>query len=311
MDDLHEEEETEHSESRVSGGLTRGAIILIVLFAAVAIFGIGYAFHESAAATGLATQNQSLRSSLDQMHRQMDTLTAKLDQLKPAPPPEQAAPSKVTNRARPAARRAPGAVANAEARRLRQLQLELAEQRKQLRQMQDQVVGTKSALEGELGSTRDELNGSIARNHTELVALEKRGERNYYEFDLWKSKNFTREGPIQLSLRKADTKHQSYNLVMLVNDHQLSKKKVDLYEPIWLREADEPLQVVINKIEKNHVHGYASAPKYTEAELASGVAGTTSGPTPEPASTVPSNLAPTSSSTPTSTPATSSSTSRR
>ncbi len=150
----------------------------------------------------------------------------------------------------------------------------LAAQQKQLNQTEDEISGTRSDLEGKLGSTRDELNGSIARTHDELVALEKRGERSYYEFDLSRTKEFQREGPIQISLRKADSKHQSYDLMMLVDDHQLSKKKVDLYEPIWLHEADQPqpVQIVVNQIDKNHVHGYISAPKYRESELASNAA---------------------------------------
>jgi hypothetical protein len=59
--------------------------------------------------------------------------------------------------------------------------------------------------------------------------------------------------------------------MMLVDDHQLSKKKVDLYEPIWLHQGDspEPVQVVVNQIGKDHIHGYVSAPKYTGSELAS------------------------------------------
>jgi hypothetical protein len=157
---------------------------------------------------------------------------------------------------------------------MKQVQSQLARQQKQLKDTQDQLAAAKSDLEGKLGSTRDELNGSIARTHEELVGLEKRGERKYYEFDLSKSKDFQREGPIQISLRKADSKHQSYDLMMLVDDHQLSKKKVDLYEPIWLHQNDQPqpVQIVVNKIEKNSIHGYVSAPRYRESDLASNAA---------------------------------------
>ena len=59
--------------------------------------------------------------------------------------------------------------------------------------------------------------------------------------------------------------------VMLVDDHELSKKKVDLYEPISLHQSDlpQPVQVVVNKIDKDQVHGYVSALKYKASELAS------------------------------------------
>jgi hypothetical protein len=54
----------------------------------------------------------------------------------------------------------------------------------------------------------------------------------------------------------------------------LSKKKVVLYEPVWLHEDDQPqpVQVIVNKIDKDRIHGYVSAPKYRESELASNAA---------------------------------------
>jgi uncharacterized coiled-coil protein SlyX len=243
-------------------------VILGLLFLAAAIFGGGYAYEQSMATSDLTVQNQSLRSTIDQMRGQIGALMAKLDQMA-APPPAQ-----VPAAGTPAARRTASAGSTAQDRRMKQVQAQLAEQRKQLKETQDQIASAKSDLEGKLGSARDELNGSIARTHDELVGLEKRGERSYYEFDLSKSKGFQREGPIQISLRKADSKHQSYDLVMLVDDHPLSKKRVDLYEPIWLDRADDPqpLQVVANRIDKNHIHGYVSAPKYRESELASNAA---------------------------------------
>ena len=130
-------------------------------------------------------------------------------------------------------------------------------------------------LEGKVDSTRDELNGSIARTHDELVALEQQGERNYFEFDLLKAKRFQRLGPVYISLRKADAKHKTYDLAMIVDDNQLSKKHVNLYEPIWIDGGDsQQSQVVVNKIDKDHVHGYVSAPKYSQsASLAPASAG--------------------------------------
>jgi len=154
---------------------------------------------------------------------------------------------------------------------VRQLQSQLATQQQQLNDLQGQVAKTRTDLEGDLSSTRDQLNGSIAKNHDELVALEKRGQRNYFEFDLTKSKEFQRSGPLMLSLRHADTKHDSYDLAMIVDDNKISKKHVSLYEPIWLHADDDvqPMQVVVNEISKNHVHGYVSAPKFSETRQVS------------------------------------------
>jgi len=150
-----------------------------------------------------------------------------------------------------------------------QLESQLAEQQKQLKETQDEVAKNRSDLEGTITSTRDDLNGSIAKTHDELVALEKRGERSYFEFDLSKSKQFQRVGPLTLSLRKADTKHKSYDVAMIVDDNELQKKKVNLYEPIWIHtESDsQPVQIIVNRIDKDTVHGYISAPKYKPSEL--------------------------------------------
>src|SRR5205823_11615500 len=124
-------------------------------------------------------------------------------------------------------------------------------------------------LASSLNSTKDELSGSIARTHEELTALQKRGERNYYEFQLTKSKLFQRVGPLQLSLRKADSKHKRLDMAMLVDDNELQKKGVNLYETVWLNLADrpQPLEVVVNQISKDHIAGYVSEPKYRKSEL--------------------------------------------
>jgi septal ring factor EnvC (AmiA/AmiB activator) len=154
--------------------------------------------------------------------------------------------------------------------RYSQLKSQLDQQQKELKDAQDQIAKNRADLEGSINSTRDELNGSIAKTHGELVALEKRGERNYFEFDLSKSKQFQRFGPLTLSLRKADTKHKSYDLAMIVDDNELNKRKVNLYEPIWIHTENgaQPIQLVVNQIEKDRVHGYVSAPKYKPSDLA-------------------------------------------
>jgi septal ring factor EnvC (AmiA/AmiB activator) len=218
-----------------------------------------------------------MSAAMSQMEGQLAALSAKLDQMgavPPAPQPVTEAPttsarvaaaagpsmSKPTRRKMTARRRAP------EDKRWKQVQSRLDAQQKQLDATQDEVAKTRTDMEGSLNSTRDELNGSIAKNHDELVALEKRGERSYFEFELAKSKQFQHLGPLMLSLRKADTKHKSYDLAMIVDDNQISKKRVDLYEPIWLHAGDDlqPVQVVVNEIDKDHVRGYVSAPKYSQ-----------------------------------------------
>jgi hypothetical protein len=135
-------------------------------------------------------------------------------------------------------------------------------------QLDDQGKQIESTRQ-DLSTTRTELQGSIATTHEELVLLEKKGERSYYEFDLEKSGQFQHEGPVGVRLRKANTKHAYADLELLVDDFKLSKKHVNVYEPVVFYSGDRrlPVELVINGISKNHIHGYISEPKYKSADL--------------------------------------------
>jgi hypothetical protein len=57
----------------------------------------------------------------------------------------------------------------------------------------------------------------------------------------------------------------------MVEDRDLVQKHVNLDQPVMFYQPDTelPIQVVINDITKDHIHGYVSAPKYRKSELAS------------------------------------------
>jgi outer membrane murein-binding lipoprotein Lpp len=253
-----------------SSGSSTNRWLIIALFAMVVATGIafGYGYHQQGAVNELTSRNTELSSNVNQMQGQLDQLTSKLNEVSAA---QAAAAAAAQTRTTPAGapRRA------ADDKRLKQLQAQLVEQQKQLKDTQDSIAQARSELEGNLSSTRDELNGSIALTHEELVELQKRGERDFFEFDLAKSKQFQHAGPIMLSLRGADAKHKRFDLAMIVDDNQMDKKRVNLFEPIWIHteNASQPVQVVVNKIEKNHVHGYVSAPKYRPSQSGTGATG--------------------------------------
>jgi hypothetical protein len=239
-------------------------VALLIAAAAVAVGAFGYAIHEHHAAQQLAAQNQQEAADLASNRAQIDNLTAKVSELATRAETQQA-PAAV-----PAATSAPTTHAAA---LLRKPKAGRAADRR-LSRMQAQLDAQGKAIEetrGDLASTRTELTGSIARTHDELVVLERRGERSYFEFDLSKSKQFTREGPLGVSLRKANVKHQYADLQLMVDDRDLVQKHVNLDQPVMYFEPDteQPIQVVINAITKDHIHGYVSAPKYRKSELAS------------------------------------------
>ncbi len=267
MEEHRSEDREEHSSAAKSHSWL--PVVAVVLLVAVGL-SLAYTFAQRSALTDLQAKNQNLastneqlsgtvsqmNSTVSQLRGQVDSLSSKLAAMKPPRPA-----ARLNARGVPV-RRVPTA--------WQRMQARLRAQQSQINAMKAEVAKQRSDMEGELGATRDQLNGSIARNHTELVALEKRGAANYSEFDLMKSKQFQRFGPVLLSLRGTNVKHQHFNMNMLINDRQLTKKNVNLYEPIWIyrRDSPQPTQVVINEIGKNYVHGYVMAPKYTRAELA-------------------------------------------
>jgi hypothetical protein len=147
------------------------------------------------------------------------------------------------------------------------MQSQLDAQNRAIEDTRSQITST----QGDLNNTRTELTGSIARTHDELLLLRKKGERNYYEFDIAKSKQFQHDGPFDVRLRKANTKHQYADLELLVDDRNLSQKHVNLYQPVMFYTPDnpQPVELVINSITKDHIRGYVSAPRYRQSELAS------------------------------------------
>jgi len=268
MDSNYDKFESESNEDS-----SRMRIWLVVAVCAsflTTAIALGYGIHQQSAVSQLSSRNQEMSTAMTELHSQMDALGAKLNDVSTQ---ASAAVTALQQQQEEAAKNGGKGVSAkqraASARALKQLQTALTDQQKQLKDTQDQVAKNRTDLEGALSSTKDELNGSIAKTHEELVVLQKRGERSYFEFDIPKSKSFQREGPISISLRKADDKHRNYDIAMIVDDNQLMKKKINLYEPVWLHRTDDPqpVQIVVNKISKDRIHGYVSAPKYRNSEI--------------------------------------------
>jgi len=252
----------EESRGSISG---RAVAYIAPVLVAGAMLG-GYAFHEHRVAQNLVAENQQTGSQLATTRSQVDDLTAKVNalaaQAAQAQAQAQAAPAP-----NPAIRHMTAAHHSSQPSRIQKMQAQLDAQNKAIEDTQSQIAST----QGDLNNTRTELTGSIARTHDELVLLEKKGERNYYEFDIDKSKQFQHNGPFGVRLRKANTKHQYADLELMVDDRDLSQKHVNLYQPVMFYTPDnpQPVELVINKITKDHIHGYVSAPRYRQSELAS------------------------------------------
>jgi hypothetical protein len=271
MEEFQEVNQHGHEGEPALMGINRWLVVAAAVLLVIAAVAFGYGYRQQILVGHLTAQESVANATINNMQGQLTTLTAKLNEMQQAA--SEAAPQRKASAGHTGAagaKSATGKSGSTSSKQLKELRAQLDEQQKRLSQTQAEVAKNRADLEGNLNSTRDELNGSIAKTHEELVALAKRGERSYFEFDLTKSKQFQRVGPLTLSLRHTDTKHKNYDVQMIVDDNQLTKKHVNLYEPIWIHTENEsqPVQVVVNKVEKNLIHGYVSAPKYKPSELA-------------------------------------------
>jgi chromosome segregation ATPase len=132
-----------------------------------------------------------------------------------------------------------------------------------------QVTKTQSDLANavsQLESMRGDLSGQssiIARNHDELVLLEHKGDRNFYEFTLTKGKRKP-VGTVSLELKKADLKKSRFTLNVYADDRTYEKKDRNVDEPLQFYSGKDPqlYEIVVNGIgNKNQISGYLSSPK--------------------------------------------------
>jgi F0F1-type ATP synthase membrane subunit b/b' len=121
------------------------------------------------------------------------------------------------------------------------------------------TISQLQAVRGDLSGT----NSVIARNHDELVMLEHKGDRNYYEFTLAKGQKKP-VGTVSLQLKKADAKRSRFTLTVFADDKEYEKKDRNLNEPLQFYAGKDPalFEVVVNSVSaKDTVKGYLSVPK--------------------------------------------------
>lgn len=144
----------------------------------------------------------------------------------------------------------------------------------QINGAQSDISATKADLEAtktKLQSTIGDLgvqSGLIARNHDEVEELKRLGERDIFEFTLNKSsKGPDHVGPIQVQLRKVDTKHYRYTMNVVADDKMIEKKDKTVGEPVqfYVRGARAPYEIVVFELTKDQAKGYLSTPKSATA----------------------------------------------
>jgi len=83
------------------------------------------------------------------------------------------------------------------------------------------------------------------------------------EFRLASSPRYSAVGPVRMSMRNVDSKHDCFDISLKIGDFRLDRKRVNRYEPVWINLGGgaAPIRLIADRISKNGVHGYLSRPQ--------------------------------------------------
>lgn len=136
------------------------------------------------------------------------------------------------------------------------------------------VANTKTELDktiADLKRTNGDLglqSGLIATNNKELSALKALGDRNYFEFNLAKTKAPVKVGDIAVLLKKTDPKKNKYTVELYADDKRTEKKDKSVNEPVQFLTSKGgriPYEFIVNEVKGNNIVGYLATPKVTAA----------------------------------------------
>lgn len=123
----------------------------------------------------------------------------------------------------------------------------------------ERTIGDLKKVTGDLGVQ----SGYIATNSKELASLKRLGERNYFEFNLAKTKAPQKIGDISVLLKKVDIKRNKYTVELYADDKRIEKKDKNTNEPVqfYVAKARQPYELVVNEVSKDLIKGYLATPK--------------------------------------------------
>jgi peptidoglycan hydrolase CwlO-like protein len=268
----------EESYRYESAGTPRWISVLFgVVIAAVAVIGVAGYSTQSRLTQDLAKQqeqNKILTAQLDQANSRIADLKSKMEITTQRVGLTQSEISQAKSRAE-AIRKEQQASDQKLTAQLSQAQKENEEKigavatevggaKKDIEATKTDLETTKGKLERSLGDM-NVMSGLIAHNRDDLEDLKRRGDRNYYEFTLQKSKTPQRVGPVQISLNKTDPKKAKYTVTVVADDKTIEKKDKTSGEPVqfYVKGSSRmaPYEIVVFDVGKNQINGYLATPK--------------------------------------------------
>src|SRR5712664_1917755 len=270
-------QESYHYDGTTTGTPRWIAVVFIVLFLALA--GLGYAGYSiqsrlDSTLTKAQDQNRLLAAQLDQANSRLADLKGHIDVSEQKMHMTQAELANARSRAESFRKDQ-----LAEDQKLaEQLNTATKESNEKINAVASEVGGAKKDIEAtrsDLEATKGRLerasgdmgvmSGLIAHNRDDLEELKRRGDRNYYEFKITKSKTAQKVGPVQVTLNKTDLKKSKYTVTVFVDDRSIEKKDKTAGEPVqfYVRGGSRmpPYEFVVFEVGKNQITGYLSTPK--------------------------------------------------
>jgi cell division protein FtsB len=252
-------------------------VLFVILFVAVAAVGYVAYSAQSRLQTDLAKaqdQNKVLSAQLDQANTRLADLKGHIEVTEQKVGMTQAELARAKSRAESILKEQTASDQKLTA-QLSQVQKESEEKigavatdvtgaKKDIEATKNDLEATKGKLDratGDMGV----MSGLIAHNRDDLEDLKRRGDRNYFEFTLKKTKTPQRVGPVQVNLTKTDQKKSKYTVTVFVDDRAIEKKDKTAGEPVqfYVKGAAHmaPYEMVVFDVGKDQINGYLSTPK--------------------------------------------------
>ena len=270
-------QESYHYDGTTTGTPRWIAVVFIVLFLALA--GLGYAGYSiqsrlDSTLTKTQDQNRLLAAQLDQANSRLADLKGHIDVSEQKMHMTQAELANARSRAESFRKDQLAA----DQKLAEQLNTATKESNEKINAVASEVGGAKKDIEAtrsDLEATKGRLerasgdmgvmSGLIAHNRDDLEELKRRGDRNYYEFKITRSKSAQKVGPVQVTLNKTDPKKGKYTITVFVDDRSIEKKDKTADEPVqfYVRGASRmpPYEFVVFDVGRNQITGYLSTPK--------------------------------------------------